>query len=51
MSEKLTRIAIINSEKCKPTRCRQECKRACPVVLQGIYNLDQSKKNHIFHLY
>merc|ERR1712137_854306 len=35
MSEKLTRIAIINSEKCKPTRCRQECKRACPVVLQG----------------
>ena len=25
------RIAIINPEKCKPKRCKQECKKYCPV--------------------
>eukprot|EP01113_Clastostelium_recurvatum_P042490 TRINITY_DN688_c0_g1_i3.p1 TRINITY_DN688_c0_g1~~TRINITY_DN688_c0_g1_i3.p1 ORF type:complete len:606 (+),score=201.99 TRINITY_DN688_c0_g1_i3:58-1875(+) len=35
MSDKLTRIAIVNSEKCKPKRCRQECKKSCPVVRMG----------------
>ncbi|CAI7610860.1 unnamed protein product [Penicillium glandicola] len=35
MSDKLTRIAIINSDKCKPKKCRQECKKACPVVRTG----------------
>ncbi|XP_039259206.2 ATP-binding cassette sub-family E member 1-like [Styela clava] len=35
MSEKNTRIAIVNSDKCKPKRCRQECKRSCPVVRMG----------------
>ena len=29
------RIAVIDSDKCKPKRCRQECKRYCPVVKQG----------------
>lgn len=33
MSE--TRIAIINSDKCKPTKCKQECKKICPVVQMG----------------
>ncbi|CAG7921953.1 unnamed protein product [Penicillium olsonii] len=28
-------IAIINSDKCKPKKCRQECKKACPVVRTG----------------
>mmetsp|Transcript_47841 Transcript_47841/g.120442 ORF Transcript_47841/g.120442 Transcript_47841/m.120442 type:complete len:663 (-) Transcript_47841:171-2159(-) len=32
--EKLTRIAIV-SDRCKPKKCRQDCKRACPVVKQG----------------
>ncbi|KAB2575041.1 putative translation initiation factor rli1 protein [Lasiodiplodia theobromae] len=35
MSDKLTRIAIVNSDKCKPKKCRQECKKACPVVRTG----------------
>merc|ERR1712137_673004 len=47
MSEKLTRIAIINSEKCKPTRCRQECKRSCPVVLQGKLCVEVTPKSKI----
>jgi hypothetical protein len=31
----LTRIAIVNSDRCKPKRCRQECKKSCPVVRMG----------------
>lgn len=31
----LTRIAIVNAEKCKPKKCRQECKKSCPVVKLG----------------
>jgi len=34
-SDSETRIAIVNSEKCKPKRCRQECKKSCPVVRIG----------------
>lgn len=29
------RIAIVNEDKCKPKKCRQECKRNCPVVRTG----------------
>lgn len=35
MSDKLTRIAIVNDDKCKPKKCRQECKKGCPVVRMG----------------
>ncbi len=35
MSDKLTRIAIVSTDKCKPKKCRQECKKACPVVKMG----------------
>ncbi|KAK4508467.1 hypothetical protein PRZ48_002206 [Zasmidium cellare] len=35
MVDKLTRIAIVNSDKCKPKKCRQECKKSCPVVRTG----------------
>eukprot|EP01100_Stratorugosa_tubuloviscum_P009464 TRINITY_DN3978_c0_g2_i1.p1 TRINITY_DN3978_c0_g2~~TRINITY_DN3978_c0_g2_i1.p1 ORF type:complete len:632 (-),score=244.19 TRINITY_DN3978_c0_g2_i1:181-2004(-) len=35
MADKLIRIAIVNNDKCKPKRCRQECKRSCPVVRNG----------------
>ncbi|KAF7884477.1 uncharacterized protein EAF02_004813 [Botrytis sinoallii] len=35
MSDKLTRIAIISTDKCKPKKCRQECKKSCPVVRSG----------------
>eukprot|EP00696_Hemimastix_kukwesjijk_P008965 gnl/Hemi2/2131_TR770_c0_g1_i1.p1 gnl/Hemi2/2131_TR770_c0_g1~~gnl/Hemi2/2131_TR770_c0_g1_i1.p1 ORF type:complete len:681 (-),score=239.37 gnl/Hemi2/2131_TR770_c0_g1_i1:224-2095(-) len=30
-----TRIAIVDPDRCKPKRCRQECKRSCPVVANG----------------
>ncbi|CCF55681.1 hypothetical protein KAFR_0A02430 [Kazachstania africana CBS 2517] len=35
MSEKNSRIAIVNPDRCKPKKCRQECKRSCPVVKTG----------------
>lgn len=35
MADKLTRIAIVNADKCKPKKCRQECKKSCPVVKTG----------------
>eukprot|EP00611_Tribonema_gayanum_P028634 TRINITY_DN7419_c0_g1_i1.p1 TRINITY_DN7419_c0_g1~~TRINITY_DN7419_c0_g1_i1.p1 ORF type:complete len:636 (-),score=267.21 TRINITY_DN7419_c0_g1_i1:595-2502(-) len=33
--EGLTRIAIVNADRCKPKKCRQECKKMCPVVRMG----------------
>ena len=36
MSERLTRIAIVSSDRCKPKKCRQECKKSCPVVKTGM---------------
>ncbi|XP_003746536.1 ATP-binding cassette sub-family E member 1 [Galendromus occidentalis] len=35
LQDKLTRIAIVSTDKCKPKRCRQECKKSCPVVRMG----------------
>ncbi|XP_016062402.1 PREDICTED: ATP-binding cassette sub-family E member 1 isoform X1 [Miniopterus natalensis] len=35
MADKLTRISIVNHDKCKPKKCRQECKKSCPVVRMG----------------
>eukprot|EP01025_Chloroclados_australasicus_P054751 TRINITY_DN6522_c0_g1_i1.p1 TRINITY_DN6522_c0_g1~~TRINITY_DN6522_c0_g1_i1.p1 ORF type:complete len:618 (+),score=72.75 TRINITY_DN6522_c0_g1_i1:167-2020(+) len=31
----LTRIAIVSADRCKPKKCRQECKKSCPVVKVG----------------
>ncbi|KAI0915941.1 ABC transporter E member 2 [Taiwanofungus camphoratus] len=35
MSDKITRVAIVDSNRCKPKRCAQECKKSCPVVKMG----------------
>lgn len=29
------RLAIINKDKCKPNKCGLECKRKCPINMQG----------------
>lgn len=34
-ADKITRIAIVDSNKCKPKRCAQECRKSCPVVKMG----------------
>jgi ATP-binding cassette subfamily E protein 1 len=33
--EEKNRIAIVNADRCKPKKCRQECKKTCPVVRIG----------------
>jgi hypothetical protein len=33
--EQLTRIAIVDDQKCKPKKCAQECQKFCPVVRMG----------------
>ncbi len=33
--ERLTRIAVISADRCKPKKCKQECKKSCPVVKIG----------------
>jgi hypothetical protein len=33
--ERETRLAIVSADKCKPKKCRQECKKSCPVVRTG----------------
>jgi len=33
--DELTRIAIVNADRCKPKKCKLECKRSCPVVRGG----------------
>ena len=30
-----TRIAIVNTDKCKPNKCGQECKKKCPINKSG----------------
>ena len=34
-SDKLTRIAIVNPDKCQPRKCHHECRKSCPVNRMG----------------
>ncbi|KAF3337593.1 ABC transporter E family member 2 [Carex littledalei] len=35
MADRLSRIAIVNPDRCKPNKCGQQCKKNCPVVTTG----------------
>uniref|UniRef100_A0A7S0KXX0 Uncharacterized protein n=1 Tax=Asterionellopsis glacialis TaxID=33640 RepID=A0A7S0KXX0_9STRA len=43
----LTRIAIITPERCKPKKCRQECKKSCPVVKLGKLCIEVGPKSKL----
>jgi hypothetical protein len=45
--DKMTRIAIINSSKCKPKKCNQECKKSCPVVKLGKLCIEVGPKSKL----
>ncbi|BBN18755.1 ATP-binding cassette, sub-family E, member 1 [Marchantia polymorpha subsp. ruderalis] len=47
MSDRLTRIAIVSSDRCKPKKCRQECKKSCPVVKTGKLCIEVSSGSKI----
>ena len=49
-NEKLDRIAIVNAERCRPKKCKQECKRSCPVVKVGKLCIEVSPKDKIAFL-
>ncbi|KAH8618418.1 putative Fer4 like domain [Trypanosoma vivax] len=44
---KSTRIAIVNSDKCKPSKCSLECSKCCPVNRQGKLCIEVSSKDTI----
>ncbi|CAK7564434.1 MAG: Fe-S cluster-binding ribosome biosynthesis protein [Sporothrix epigloea] len=46
MSDKLTRVAIVSSDK----KCRQECKKSCPVVRSGKLCIEVSPESRIAFL-
>ncbi|PKS06428.1 hypothetical protein jhhlp_007176 [Lomentospora prolificans] len=46
MSDKLTRVAIVNSDK----KCRQECKKSCPVVKSGKLCIEVSPESRIAYI-
>ncbi|KAI3648940.1 hypothetical protein MP228_003218 [Amoeboaphelidium protococcarum] len=45
--DKLTRIAIVSNDKCKPKKCKQECKKSCPVVKMGKMCIEVSPTSKI----
>lgn len=45
--EKRLRIAIVNSDRCKPKKCKQECKKFCPVVRTGKLCVEVGKDSKI----
>eukprot|EP01090_Pellita_catalonica_P010330 TRINITY_DN21780_c0_g1_i1.p1 TRINITY_DN21780_c0_g1~~TRINITY_DN21780_c0_g1_i1.p1 ORF type:complete len:619 (+),score=113.31 TRINITY_DN21780_c0_g1_i1:74-1930(+) len=49
-ADKLTRIAIVNSDRCKPKRCQLECKRFCPVVRMGKRCVEVSSKSKVSYI-
>lgn len=45
--EGMTRIAIVSAEKCRPKKCRQECKKSCPVVKLGKLCIEVGPKSKL----
>ena len=45
--DNLTRIAIVNTSKCKPKKCNQECKKSCPVVRLGKLCIEVGPKSKL----
>ena len=46
-TQQLTRIAIVNADRCKPKKCRQECKKSCPVVKVGKFCIEVTPKDSV----
>ena len=48
--ETLTRIAIVSTDRCKPKKCRQECKKSCPVVRMGKLCIEANPDSKIAYI-
>ncbi|KAF3774985.1 ABC transporter E family member 2 [Nymphaea thermarum] len=47
MADRLTRIAIVSSDRCKPKKCSQQCKKSCPVEKTGKQCIQVDKASKI----
>eukprot|EP00928_Gymnodinium_smaydae_P046877 TRINITY_DN31256_c0_g1_i1.p1 TRINITY_DN31256_c0_g1~~TRINITY_DN31256_c0_g1_i1.p1 ORF type:complete len:641 (+),score=166.41 TRINITY_DN31256_c0_g1_i1:78-1925(+) len=47
VDEAKLRIAIVNTDRCKPKKCKQECKKYCPVVRTGKFCVEVDKTSKI----
>jgi len=45
--DKQMRIAIVSTDKCRPKKCRQECKKSCPVVKLGKLCIEVGPKSKL----
>jgi ATP-binding cassette subfamily E protein 1 len=50
MADRLTRIAILKEDRCKPKKCRQECKKSCPVVKTGKLCIEVSSASKVAYI-
>ncbi|KAI6652902.1 ATP-binding cassette sub-family E member 1-like [Oopsacas minuta] len=48
--QKLTRIAVVSGDRCKPKRCRQECRKGCPVNKTGKICIDVASNSKIAYI-
>lgn len=49
MDDKL-RIAIVNADKCKPKKCKQECRKCCPINKAGKLCIEVTPASKICHI-
>ncbi|KAL0221076.1 hypothetical protein RCL1_000930 [Eukaryota sp. TZLM3-RCL] len=47
MADSLTRIAIVDENRCKPVKCNRDCRRSCPVVRTGKQCIEVTAKSKI----
>lgn len=47
MDSGVTRIAVIHADRCKPSKCAQECRKECPVVRMGRLCIEVRKDSPI----
>ncbi|KAF9617370.1 hypothetical protein IFM89_036291 [Coptis chinensis] len=48
--DKLSRIAIVNPDRCKPKKCNQQCMRNCPVVRTGKQCIEVTPKSTVAYI-
>ena len=49
-SDEKLRIAIVKPDRCKPVKCRQECKKGCPVNRTGKRCVEVSRSSKLSYI-
>ena len=48
--DSLSRIAIVSADRCRPKKCKQECKKTCPVVKVGKMCIEVSGTSKVAYI-